>query len=124
MLSTALMGECCVGPDTPLGGLIMAFIMFACCCWAAVVGTCDEPDMLAWFWNGGRGFKSYGGGGRLWLSPAVGELLLFLVSETKDGENAGRKEVFGPGHPGVKPVWYPLGVVPECQKVGVYGRTP
>ena len=68
--------------------------------------------------------RSYGGGGKLWASPTVGEFELGRPMFPRDGENMerGGNRGFGPCHGcGVKPVWKPLGVVP-CQKVGVYGR--
>ena len=47
--------------------------------------------------------------------------------DPNEGENIGRggKSGFEPCQGwGVKPVWNPFGVAPECQKLGVYGRIP
>jgi hypothetical protein len=51
-------------------------------------------------WKGGRGVMatSKGGGGRLWLSPAVGELVLFRTSEPRDGEKTDRIRLLEVGH--------------------------
>lgn len=71
-------------------------------------------------------FRSYGGGGNAEASAAVGECVLFLIDGPPIGENMERGGIRPLGccqGCGLKPVLYPVGVVPVLKKVGVYGRT-